>query len=130
MSDEACCHDRLLRFSTSLRGRRRVCAGLQAAPNDHFHPGRRLNHFLVNTLSCGGVCCMLPLSCPPPPQPDDRLFDVSFVSRCLQKGALRRVQGAVIGGDRLIGVCHISSRELRALGSSTVPADLKLRDPR
>eukprot|EP00903_Cladosiphon_okamuranus_P014373 g13344.t1 len=61
---------------------------------------------------------------------DDRLFDVSFVSRCFQKGALRRVQGAVIGGDRLIGVCHISSTELRALGSSTVPADLKLRDPR
>lgn len=61
---------------------------------------------------------------------DDRLFDVSFVSRCFQKGALRRVQGAVIGGDRLIGVCRISSSELRGLGSSTVPADLKLRDPR
>ncbi|CAM9878707.1 unnamed protein product, partial [Ectocarpus fasciculatus] len=61
---------------------------------------------------------------------DDRLFDVSFVSRCFQKGALRRVQGVVIGGDRLIGVCRISSTELRALGSSTVPADLKLRDPR
>lgn len=55
---------------------------------------------------------------------------MSFVSRCFQKGALRRVQGAVIGGDKLIGVCHISSSELRGLGSSTVPADLKLRDPR
>ncbi len=64
------------------------------------------------------------------PAPDDRLFDVSFVTRCFKKGPLRRVQGAVIGGDRLIGVCHISSGELRALGSSTVPADLKIRDPR
>ncbi|CAM9650344.1 unnamed protein product, partial [Laminaria digitata] len=42
----------------------------------------------------------------------------------------RRVQGAVIGGNKLIGVCRMSSAQLRALGSSTVPADLKLRDPR
>lgn len=65
-----------------------------------------------------------------PPLQDDRLFDVSFVSRCFQRGALRRVQGAVIGGNKLIGVCHMSSAQLRALGSSTVPADLKLRDPK
>lgn len=81
------------------------------------------NHCGTLMLILIGRTARLPFS-------DDRLFDASFVSRCFQRGALRRVQGAVIGGNKLVGVCCMTSAQLRALGSSTVPADLALRDPR
>ncbi|CAM9574051.1 unnamed protein product, partial [Discosporangium mesarthrocarpum] len=58
---------------------------------------------------------------------DDRLFDLSFISKTFRRGAMRGVSSS---RSRALGVCRIGARRLRLLGASAEPMDLPLWDPK